>query len=156
MHLKFAFLMKNGFNCMKLFDFVKQRDRVERKSEGSENIRGGADVGQINSSTRTFYLHATDYQQETDATLGSAANRTTMLKPRTVEVGSSSGMGFQSGEITSTISFLQGNQSLGHNISDASSSGPCGHLKELEIARYISPKMIAFDPLCVDAGSTKL
>lgn len=64
-------------------------------------------MGQINSSTRTFYLHATDYQQETDATLGSAANRTTMLKPRTVASGSSSGMVFLSMEITSTISFIQ-------------------------------------------------
>lgn len=51
MHLKFAFLMKNGFNCMKLFDFVKQ---LAIGSESGEwqggRVAGGSDVPQINSS----------------------------------------------------------------------------------------------------------
>lgn len=43
--------MKNGFNCMKLFDFVKQKDRVgESKRKKGEDIsiysgRGGVPAG---------------------------------------------------------------------------------------------------------------
>lgn len=69
---------------MKLFDFVKQptiraggrrRREVAREDEAEVLVPVPGDVPQINSSKSSFYLHATDYQQETDATLGSAANR---------------------------------------------------------------------------------